>query len=247
MKFLLSVLTILFVSLCASAETYVVCVGIGRYADARVPNLTKTENDAKAIAELYKQGTKNVTVLIGRQATKQNIISALRREFGKARPGDKIIFFFSGHGYKGGFCPFEMRSIPEGLQYNEVVDLMKASKATDKIIFADACYSGAIRQNNTGNQTPNNYNFGNVMFFLSSRAGETSIESAVLAHGYFTKHLLRGLMGAADQNRDMTITAKEIFNYVSQGVIEDTQGRQHPVMWGNFSDNMAVVKYKKKY
>lgn len=87
---------------------------------------------------------------------------------------------------------------------------------------------------------------GNIMFFLSSRGKESSIESPFASNGFFTKNLLRGLKGSADYNQDREITARELFNFVSTITKEDTRDRQHPVMWGNFPDDMVIVRYKKK-
>lgn len=224
------------------SETYVVCVGIGNYSDPKVQNLTKTEADAKAMAAFYKKGTKNVITITGKYATKSQILKSLKSQFGRAKANDKIVFFFSGHGYPGGFCPYDMTKIEEGLKYSDVISIMQKSKAKNKFIFADACYSGAIRRNGTDSDPK----AGNVLLFLSSRGNEYSAESPFLANGYFTKHLLRGLGGFADANKDMRITARELFDYVSKGVKTQTKDRQHPVMWGNFDDNLTIVEYRKK-
>lgn len=226
----------------AVAETYVVCVGVGNYADPDTPNLTKTEQDAKAMAAFYKKGTKNVITITGEYATKAQILKSLRSQFGRAKKGDKIVFFFSGHGFPGGFCPYDMRSLEGGLSYGEIVDIMKDSKATDKLIFADACLSGSMRKDKKASQPDT----GNVLLFLSSRDSESSLESPYAANGFFTKNLLRGLGGGADANGDRAITASELFKFVSNGVKKDTDDRQHPVMWGKFPDDLVIVKYNKK-
>lgn len=166
----------------------------------------------------------------------------MRSQFSRAKRGDKIIFYFSGHGYPGGFCPYEMKKIEQGLTYLEVISIMNDSKASDKFIFADACNSGAVRQNGSNSKLDTE----NIIFFLSSRGNEYSIESPFLANGYFTKHLLRGLGGGADANKDRNITASELFKYVSNGVQSQTKGKQHPVMWGKFPDNLVVVRYGKR-
>ena len=232
----------LCVSVVSKADTYVVCVGIGTYADTKVKNLTKTERDAKAIAEFYKKGTDNVITITGRYATKAQILKSLRNQFNRAKEGDKIVFYFSGHGYPGGFCPYEMSKPEDGLSYAEVIKIMSQSKANDKMIFADACNSGAIRQSKDTAKPDT----GNVMMFLSSRGNEYSIESPLLSNGYFTNYLLHGLGGKADANRNRTITAKELYDYVSSGVTQLSNGKQHPVMWGSFPDDMVIVKYGKK-
>lgn len=229
-------------SVAIQAETYVVCVGIGNYADPKVQNLTKTEADAKAMAEFFKKGTQNVITITGKYATKAQILKSLNSQFSRAKSDDKIIFFFSGHGYPGGFCPYDMTKIEEGLKYSDVIFIMQKSKAKNKFIFADACHSGAIRQNSS-ETVPKT---GNVLLFMSSRGSEYSVESPFLANGYFTKYLLRGLGGGADINRDRYITARELFNYVSDEVKSQTNNQQHPVMWGKFEDDLTIVEYRKK-
>lgn len=242
MKRLLSLIFSLLCICSVFAETYVVCVGIGNYADPRIKNLAKTEADAKAMAKFFKKGTENVITITGKYATKAQILKSLQSQFGRAKEGDKIIFYFSGHGYPGGFCPYDMTRMEESISYAEVIKTMKDSKATDKFIFADACNSGAIRSSKT-TSTPDP---GNILLFLSSRGNEESNESLFLANGYFTKNLLRGLGGAADTDGDRRITASEIFKYVSKEVKRQTKDRQHPVMWGNFPDDLVIVKYNKK-
>jgi uncharacterized caspase-like protein len=64
-----------------------------------------------------------------------------------------------------------------------------------------------------------------------------------MQNGFFTTYLTKGLQGNADLNNDRVITAREIFSYVSGGVSQLSQGKQHPVMWGNFSDTMPVMKW----
>ena len=81
------------------------------------------------------------------------------------------------------------------------------------------------------------------MFFLSSRSNESSIERPIMKNGYFTAFLERGLRGGADNDLDRVITAKELYDFVSKGVKEISVDKQHPVMWGNFSNNMPVIKW----
>lgn len=242
MKFLLSLLICTLFSVSIKAETFVVCVGIANYASPNIPNLMKTENDAKAMSDFFKKGTPNVITITGRYATKSQILKSVRSQFGNAKPTDRIIFYFSGHGYREGFCPYNMTKPEEGLTFEEIVEVMAESKASEKIIFADACHSGGIRKSNEVLTSKRN----NVLFFLASRGNESSLESSFLNNGYFTKYLIRGLGGGADINHDQKITASELFKYVSEEVKNRTGDRQHPVMWGKFDDNTVIVEYKKK-
>ena len=146
-----------------------------------------------------------------------------------------MVFYFSGHGYPGGFVCHN----DEELTYGEVRKAMSLSQSLNKMIFADACFSGNMRENKNGNGSSNSN--ANVMLFLSSRDNETSLESPFLANGFFTTALQNGLRGGADADKNRTITAKELFNYVSKEVKKLSNDEQHPVMWGKFKDSMPVM------
>lgn len=221
----------------ANAKTYLVAVGVSDYPgtdkDLRLP-----ANDAATVQYIYSKNSNAESVLLtNSNATKSAVLSKLRLTFAKASENDIIVFFFSGHGSKGAFCAYDAQ-----IPYSEIRQAMASSKAKNKMIFADACFSGKMRQGrkNTAEQSFNNYN---IMLFLSSRGNETSIERRDMKNGFFTSCLQKGLRGGADANKDRTITARELFNYVSTNVKTLSSDKQHPVMWGKFSDNMTVMKW----
>jgi uncharacterized caspase-like protein len=240
MKRLVLLVVLCLTGLFAKAETYVVVVGIANYK--YISSLTLPEKDAKSIADLYKRKTKNVILITGRYATKKNILKALSSQFGRAKADDEIVFSYSGHGYVGGICPYDMSGKSDGLSYKEILSRFKQSKAGRKIIFADACMSGGFRVES--HEAPSSaMSSSNVLTFLSSRNNEYSQESAFMSNGVFTTYLLGGLRGKADVDRNRKITAKELFSYVSKSVSDKTNGKQHPVMWGRFRDDMVVMEW----
>lgn len=84
------------------------------------------------------------------------------------------------------------------------------------------------------------------MLFLSSRSNEQSMEmprQTGFVNSLFTAYLERGLRGGADTDRNRTITARELYNYVHNGAVSLSGGRQHPVMWGKFDGNMPIIKW----
>lgn len=222
-------------------DIYVVAVGISNYEtinDLRLP-----EKDAKSIANLYKTQTKNVILITGKYATKTMILKSLKNQFKRAKENDIVVFSFSGHGYQGGICPYDMTAkLESGISYNEIRAIMKQSRAKRKVIFADACYSGGLRSNKQNSSNNSNEDV-NVILFLSSRGNETSIESPFMLNGYFTTYLIRGLRGGADGDRNRIITAKELFTFVSNGVKEVSKEKQHPVMWGKFDDDFILMNW----
>lgn len=223
------------------AETYVVSVGIANYQS--ISDLRLAENDAKVMAKMYKTRTKNVITITGRYATRANILKAMTDQFGRAKRGDMVVLFFSGHGYEKGFCPYDMGAGDRNaLTYNDIYAVFRKSKATRKIVIADACMSGGLRKES---HSSNHTNSSDVVMFLSSRTKELSIESPRMQNGYFTTYLERGMRGGADTNKDKLVTTKEIYVFVSNGVKKISKDHQHPVMWGNFDDNLVMVDWRR--
>ena len=212
---------------------YLISAGITDYPGTS-NDLTLPAKDARAIYRLYNKNSKAESVLLtDSNATKSHIIQATRRIFSKAKPDDIVVFFFSGHGFKGGFVAYD-----DYLFYDEIRKLFSSCRAKNKMIFADACFSGDIREGErVGYNDPNS----NIMLFLSSRSNEVSQENPRMKNGFFTACLLRSLKGGADVDRNRIITAKELFKAVSKGVKDLSNDCQHPVMWGNFLDNMPVM------
>jgi hypothetical protein len=215
-----------------------VAVGIADYPGTK-NDLNLPVADAEAIVELYSLNKSAQTrLLTNSNATKNAIISSTKALFGKAKSNDIVVLFFSGHGYPGGFAAYD-----EMLDYADVRAIFAASKSKHKMVFADACFSGTLRDAKGGDRSIERYD-ADVMLFLSSRHNESSIESPGMKNGFFTTCLVRCLKGASDYNKDRTITARELYNGVSDGVIKLSRGRQHPVMWGSFSDDMAVLRWR---
>ena len=237
------IMTMLFAPQLYAQTTYLLAVGVNDYNDPKVNDLRCCENDVQGISAVMKKQNATVVQCLEKTATKKNILAALKVFCEDAKSNDAVIFFFSGHGYPGGFCPVDMTPNSNGLTYEEVQTVFKNSKAKRKMVIADACYSGGLRKNksNATNQSKN----GEVMFFLSSRTNELSQEVPNGQNGQFTKFLIRALGGGADYNRDRIVTAKELFTFVSEGVKVATGDKQHPVMWGKFDDNMAVANWRK--
>jgi uncharacterized caspase-like protein len=225
----------------AQKKIYIVATGIADYPGTSM-DLSLCANDAATIKWVFEKNKKASTVLLtNSQVTKSAVLKALRQQFSKATKDDAILFFYSGHGAPGKLVFYDGQ-----IDYQDIKDIMAKSKARSKMIFADACFSGKMRneqrtQHNTS--VPANLRNTEVMFFLSSRSDETSIERRDMKNGFFTAYLQRGLRGGADANRDRTITALELFNFVSKGVRKISNDKQHPVMWGKFDNNMPVISW----
>ena len=227
-------------TLVLQAKNYVVCVGIADYPGTD-SDLKLSATDARTMKTLYeKNGDAEVVALTNAHATVSAITDAVGVLYAKATTADAVIFYFSGHGMPGCFICYD-----GVLKYDVLTDIMAKSQAGSKMVMADACFAGNARQEKTDEANVNKAE--NVMFFLSSRSNETSLErKSGWTNSLFTAYLERGLRGGADANKDRTITARELFLFVNKGVAEQSRKKQHPVMWGRFDDNMPVMVWKKK-
>ena len=235
MKLLRVVLMLLFACIFqVQAKVYLVSVGIADYP-GKANDLRISDNDAKTIVRVF-EATKDAyaTTITNEGATRSAVLHAMQKTFAEAKAEDTIILYFSGHGTPGALVCYDGL-----LSYQRIFNVMKTCKSNKKIIMADACYSGKMR---TSKKQSDSYNAQSVMLFLSSRTNEMSQESRY-QNSLFTIFLERGLRGGADSNRDRIITAREIFDFVHDGVSDASKETQHPVMWGKFDNNMAIINW----
>lgn len=229
-----------------SQHTYLISVGIADYKS--INSLRFTENDVILFNEVVNSENTYIISLVGNDATHANVLKTLRDTFSKAKPDDNVIFFFSGHGYDGGFCCYDMKpnSHIGGVSYQEMHILLRNCRARNKLIFADACFSGGISKQRTQLQVQSLTN-NDVIFLLSSRLDETSLELPHGPNGLFTHFLAKGLSGYADYNQDGIISINEIYNYVYDKVssyADQIPHNQHPTIWNKNNEDLHIFRYR---
>src|SRR5262249_15919656 len=116
-------------------------------------------------------------------------------------------------------------------------------RAKRMVILIDACHSRGVdtvqttirqlerSENNTFSMYAEKLFSGEGRALLtSSDVNELSEEGQQWGngHGIFTWAILEGLRGVADVNRDRVITTGELFDFVSNKVRQETDGRQNP-------------------
>ena len=216
------------------AKVYLVSIGIADYPKNE-DDLRVSDNDAKAIAKVFF-ATKDavVNVLVNQEATQAALLSTMHTTFSDALADDAVILYFSGHGAPGNILCYDGL-----LSYQYIFKMLKGCKANRKMIIVDACYAGKMR---TGEELSADYGAQSVLLFLSSRTNELSKETSY-KNSLFTIFLERGLRGGADVDRNRVITARELYDFVHQGVIKASNNHQHPVMWGKFDDDMTIIEW----
>lgn len=218
-RILLVLACALAVALGAEARTYALVTGVSNYGDTDI-NLTQTTKDAKRFKQVLETQTRDITLLTSSYATRANILEKLTAIANRAQAGDRIIFFFSGHGAPGAIYVYD-----GFLPYTDLMEVINSSAASEKICFIDACHAGSAIDADGGaysTRTPG------TALFVSSRPEEYSIESPWTGAGFFTQGLVKGMRGTADRDHDRRVTVKELFDYMYADVVRRSNSGQHP-------------------
>jgi len=251
-------------------EKYAVIVGISKYqnAGAGLTNLKYADRDAKSFRDFLQSPaggsfhSENILALFNEDATSQNVRSALFTFLTKPRPQDLVVMYFAGHGAPD---PNDSRNLylltydtqPENMGgtaflMSELQDVFtRILKAKQVISFNDSCHSygisgerfGVKKQNNLVNQYLEHYaSQAERAVITASDVSELSFEDEKWGggHGVFTYFLLKGLQGEADSNKDGTVTAGELFSYLSDRVSKSTGGQQNPRAVPGLAQNLPL-------
>lgn len=251
-KIFLIAVTLFLVSEMAYAynNTYALVVGIADYKNSN--DLTYTVGDAKMFANFLasKKGGKvpveNIVLLVNNGATKANIMAYAKSLFSKAGKDDRVIFYFSGHGGSGFFAPYDCGdSWDSYLYYDEVKSMFRSAKCSTKLLFADACCAGGMKEKNEyvemTEEKRQALSNSNIAVMMSCKADECSIETSAFRHGIFTYYLIEGLSGSANSDKSSYVTIKELFYYVYKKTKAYSE-KQTPQLFGKFNPNLIVGK-----
>lgn len=221
-----------------------VVVGINEYQKAEPSPLRYARQDAAAIAEELRRLGFAVRPLLGAEATKTAIESAVREATDPLGRNDLFLLMLAGHGQQlkipgpdGGeverqyFCPFDARvNLPDRLidLQRMVVDDLQPN-AGRNLVLIDACRNPP-RDASRGIQGQYIQLPEGTSVFFSCRAGQRSYEYPELEHGLFTHVLLKGMRGAAGKQGKLTWS--RLVSYVDwtigEGSIQRSMGDMQP-------------------
>ncbi len=259
--FILSLLAICLATQVMAQKTYVLLTAVSKYSNTEdfTPDqndLRNSTTDAKELKKVFdKQKNTTVALLTGDNANKENIVQKITAILELAKPEDKIIFYFSGHGvtegtYDGVVAEKPSIVIKNGekidfLSYDDLYFLFSKAKTKNVVVLIDACLSGNVkfaydRMREAPGVKP--------LFITSSRADETSLDNRFLGNGLFTKSLLKALRGKADADHNKQLTVEEVFKYTYNDVVKHMSMRseflgkeQHPMLIGPGSLHKLVL------
>lgn len=238
-------------------NTYAVVVAVAdyKYATARNGDLKYTVNDASKFYNFLKSSaggsvpSSNIVYLTNSSATRSNIITKTKTLYAKAKTDDRVIFYFSGHGDRSCFLPYDFDALGNNvLWFDEVQALFRCAKCNNKLLIADACFSGSMKnliKRQTGGKQSTSGGKQQIAVMMASGANEVSVESDELGQGVFSYYLIKGLNGNADTDRNGKITIQELFYYVYRNTSQYGLKKQHPVLFGDFDLRLIVGRVNK--
>ncbi|WP_119388924.1 caspase family protein [Taklimakanibacter lacteus] len=229
-------------------KLYAVFVGVSDYDKAGL-KLNFADDDARdfSASEAAQQGSLyeavEVKLLTDKEASADNIRSALGWLEDKVGPEDVGMLFLAGHGVtdaKQRFYFLPVGGDPEDLRSTAIgeSEIREAisSLAGKVLFFIDACHSadslkGDVAQADvTAVVNRMARADAGVIMFASSGGNELSLERADWNNGAFTETLLAGLAGAADYEKDGSISTAELNLWLTTQVKKLTGNRQNAVM-----------------
>ena len=235
-----------------SDEVYALIIGISEYKYAKqggLTNLIYADDDARAIAKSLKElgwSDSRIRILINEEATKRNIEIALESWLSKAREGNMIVIFWSGHGFpdpedpeKVYFaCHDTIMNIPAtGYRMDRVRSILEEHRARNVIVLADTCHAGKLitRGERAISIVPQIEKMrreqsipGGWIFMVGADSDRLAIENSSWTNGAFTHCLVEALSGKADGfesvgPKDGTVTMREIRAYLNSVMPDETQ------------------------
>ncbi|MEO1266631.1 MAG: caspase family protein [Myxococcota bacterium] len=225
-------------------NAWAVVIGIDTYREG-LPPARHAEKDAQAF-ETYLRETlgvppEQIKLLLGSRASRGDMASALEEWLPRnagATPKGPVYLFFSGHGapdpetgdaylvpWDADPAYLKTRGYPLTTLYTTLEKLPNAQV----MVFLDACFSGSgdrsVIADGTRPLVPVHMDKPkrDVATFAAAEAAQTTGAAPKAEHGLFTYHLLAGLRGAADIDRDRNITLDELARYVTPQVQRDAR------------------------
>ncbi len=252
-------------------QTYGIIIGISEYKDDRIRDLNYAHKDAEEFANYLfsKSGgsvpTENIELLLNENATIANIYLAKDKIEQKVKKGDRLYFYFSGHGdvenslYELGFLiahdtPFGnyLNNAVRIEDINIMANTLSVIKEVEVILITDACHSGKLAGSDNRGKSLVGAQLSKVqkneIRIASCQSDQLSQEDQVWGggRGVFSWFLINGLKGLADdETQDGLISLIELEEYLEDNVpaevIKVKREEQVPVIEGKKFTTISIV------
>lgn len=245
-------------------KTRALIVGISRYQ--YIDSLEFADADAKVFADyllsnsFWRISKDDITLLVNDKAKYGDLTVHLQQLAMQCKPGDNLLFYFSGHGdvetntlFNRGFLlaydTYSSNYMANGLRVDDLKDLFVTLLTNNVrvIVVTDACRSGKLAGGMKGAEftaASISAMWKNEIKILSTQPGQLSYEDKKWGNGrgVFSYYLIKGLNGEADANKDSSITLSELEMYVGSNVARETGNKQQPIFEGPNKFSTIIAK-----
>ena len=227
------------------SNSWALLVGINDYQHASplVHACNDAEGVKQALVKTCRFEENNIFLLLNDDATRASIMETYHALAKRAKPNDRVVFFFAGHGHTeqsqrgetGFLLPADGATddLSTLIRWDELTRNADLIPAKHMLFVMDACYGGLAV---TRYARPGSKRFLKDMLTRYSRqvlaagkANEVVADSGGPRgdHSIFTGHLLEALDGAAS-NPENVLTALGVNAYVYDRVANDPNSNQTP-------------------
>lgn len=207
-------------------DLYLLAVGVDKYEDSRINDLSFAVEDAESFADLFRNQAgglyRNVHIvtLTDEKATVANVQIALENLRAEVQENDVVMVFFAAHGdskvsgqkekyyimlHDSNLDAYEISALPQ----QDITSFVQEVKG-HTFMFIDTCHSGMSTVRNLPSPTDNLVrDFGVaakthtsgidgrvIEIFAASQGSQPAQEQTRLGHGVFTQAIIQGIRDA---------------------------------------------------
>ncbi len=224
-------------------KSWAVVIGIENYLLA--PKLPGVIDDAKAVAQALRTlGFEEVVELYDKDASsrrlQQTLVDFLPRKVGRQ---DRLVIYFAGHagitqssGKELGYLvPWDAQpgNVSKSVTFEQLKEFSHRSASKHTLFLFDTAVRGwevsAMQALSLeGRSAPEDDTEKRAVQVLTAAdKGEATVRRQ--DRSLFVQALVRALSGEADTDKNGWLMASEVGRYVSQQLVDETKGAQHPV------------------
>jgi len=216
------------------ARTWVFSVDVLLYEGDREEDIPATwlEIPASALVDQFRRigvPADQIVVLQRKEASAANLELRFAQMMQRTRPGDLLVFYFSGHSGRNTLSLHD-KSIQKSLLIQAIESQFRGDRA---MLFIDSCYSGGVAELVRETKTRVSY------AVLTSTFAQQTARSGCR----FYMCMLRGLGGnpVVDLDRNGVVTFKELSEYTTKYMAFAAEGKPTTVTTGAFAPNFRIA------
>lgn len=220
-----------------------VFIGINKYRDPRIHELTGATKDAIALWALFKDSVEGIADkrLLDDEATVDSIRKSLDSALGDAAQDDTVIVFFAGHGTPGHqLVPFDadLNAVDQTtIPMQELAYRLKRTAARASLVILDCCFSGGAPARvieelpvmRSGTLGVTDLGGAGQVVLAATKDDQEALELG--QHGLFTAAMLRVIQDGPNWT-DIGVLMKEVTKQVQAEA--SRTGREQTPVWAGF-------------